>query len=290
MPGFTFVASISAIVYARAIAGPGRGRRLLQPRSGRRRGAHHAPDQGHHRRPHARRAGAARRAEGHRRPARHRAHRGLCPGLRCDVPGPGRRRHRHHRRLQLQRVQDHHLRRRRHDRHRRRGRCTRRLFAIHDQGHAPEPPRVEIRRAAVPGHELPDDRAVGRRAAGAGPQARPDPRPPPGEQGHRQVGDRRTCRGSGSGPSSTRKATSRPTSSSTLPDRRRSPQAVADELGSITLAASGWHVYANMEHLLERRTVSGQGLPVRLRVLRRARGRTIGPGCCPAPTPCSHDR
>ena len=37
--------------------------------------------------------------------------------------------------------------------------------------------------------------------------------------------------------------------------------AVAEELGSIPLAASGWHVYANMEHLLERRTVSGKGCP-----------------------------
>jgi 8-amino-3,8-dideoxy-alpha-D-manno-octulosonate transaminase len=36
---------------------------------------------------------------------------------------------------------------------------------------------------------------------------------------------------------------------------------VADELGSITLAASGWHVYANMEHLMEMRTVSGRGCP-----------------------------
>jgi 8-amino-3,8-dideoxy-alpha-D-manno-octulosonate transaminase len=37
--------------------------------------------------------------------------------------------------------------------------------------------------------------------------------------------------------------------------------AVADALGSITLDASGWHVYSNMEHLLERRTVSGRGCP-----------------------------
>jgi dTDP-4-amino-4,6-dideoxygalactose transaminase len=37
--------------------------------------------------------------------------------------------------------------------------------------------------------------------------------------------------------------------------------AVAEELGSITLASSGWHVYANMEHVLERRTVSGKGCP-----------------------------
>jgi dTDP-4-amino-4,6-dideoxygalactose transaminase len=38
-------------------------------------------------------------------------------------------------------------------------------------------------------------------------------------------------------------------------------RSVAAELGSITLAASGWHVYSNMEHLLERRTVSGRGCP-----------------------------
>jgi dTDP-4-amino-4,6-dideoxygalactose transaminase len=38
-------------------------------------------------------------------------------------------------------------------------------------------------------------------------------------------------------------------------------QAVAAELGSIPLSASGWHVYANMEHLLQKRTVSGKGCP-----------------------------
>jgi dTDP-4-amino-4,6-dideoxygalactose transaminase len=37
--------------------------------------------------------------------------------------------------------------------------------------------------------------------------------------------------------------------------------AVAGALGSITLDASGWHVYSNMEHLLERRTVSDRGCP-----------------------------
>jgi dTDP-4-amino-4,6-dideoxygalactose transaminase len=38
-------------------------------------------------------------------------------------------------------------------------------------------------------------------------------------------------------------------------------QAVTAELGSIPLAASGWHVYSNMEHLLQKRTVSGKGCP-----------------------------
>jgi dTDP-4-amino-4,6-dideoxygalactose transaminase len=36
---------------------------------------------------------------------------------------------------------------------------------------------------------------------------------------------------------------------------------VTGELPSISLAASGWHVYAHMEHLLERRTVTGRGCP-----------------------------
>ncbi len=36
---------------------------------------------------------------------------------------------------------------------------------------------------------------------------------------------------------------------------------VAAELGSITLAESGWHVYTHMEHLLEARTVTGAGCP-----------------------------
>jgi len=38
-------------------------------------------------------------------------------------------------------------------------------------------------------------------------------------------------------------------------------QAVADEVGSIRLSQSGWHVYSKMNHLLERRTVTGKGCP-----------------------------
>jgi dTDP-4-amino-4,6-dideoxygalactose transaminase len=37
--------------------------------------------------------------------------------------------------------------------------------------------------------------------------------------------------------------------------------AVAAEVGSITLDRSGWHVYSNMEHVLEQRTISGKGCP-----------------------------
>ncbi len=36
---------------------------------------------------------------------------------------------------------------------------------------------------------------------------------------------------------------------------------ITSELGSITLADSGWHVYNNMEHLLDRRTATGRGCP-----------------------------
>ena len=37
--------------------------------------------------------------------------------------------------------------------------------------------------------------------------------------------------------------------------------AVAHEVGSICLSESGWHVYSKMNHLLERRTVTGKGCP-----------------------------
>ena len=36
---------------------------------------------------------------------------------------------------------------------------------------------------------------------------------------------------------------------------------VAKEVGSITLSESGWHVYSKMNHLLEKRTVTGKGCP-----------------------------
>ena len=42
----------------------------------------------------------------------------------------------------------------------------------------------------------------------------------------------------------------------TLPDAATAA-AVAADLGTKTLSKSGWHVYANMEHLLQRRVVSG---------------------------------
>jgi dTDP-4-amino-4,6-dideoxygalactose transaminase len=37
--------------------------------------------------------------------------------------------------------------------------------------------------------------------------------------------------------------------------------AISAELGSRVLAGSGWHIYTNMEHLLEQRTASGRGCP-----------------------------
>jgi 8-amino-3,8-dideoxy-alpha-D-manno-octulosonate transaminase len=45
-----------------------------------------------------------------------------------------------------------------------------------------------------------------------------------------------------------------------LPDEA-SARAVAAELGTKVVADSGWHVYSNMEHILEKRTVTPQGCP-----------------------------
>jgi dTDP-4-amino-4,6-dideoxygalactose transaminase len=45
-----------------------------------------------------------------------------------------------------------------------------------------------------------------------------------------------------------------------FPDAERAA-AVTDALGSITLDHSGWHVYSHMENLLDQRTVTGRGCP-----------------------------
>jgi 8-amino-3,8-dideoxy-alpha-D-manno-octulosonate transaminase len=45
-----------------------------------------------------------------------------------------------------------------------------------------------------------------------------------------------------------------------LPDRE-SARKVGDELGSGVVADSGWHVYNNMEHVLEKKVVDGVGCP-----------------------------
>ena len=45
-----------------------------------------------------------------------------------------------------------------------------------------------------------------------------------------------------------------------FPDRETAAE-VTQRLGSITLDDSGWHVYSQMEHLLARRTVTGRGCP-----------------------------
>ena len=42
---------------------------------------------------------------------------------------------------------------------------------------------------------------------------------------------------------------------------KEAAEAVAKEVGSITLGTSGWHVYNHMDHVLSRRTVTGKGCP-----------------------------
>jgi len=45
-----------------------------------------------------------------------------------------------------------------------------------------------------------------------------------------------------------------------LPSKEMAQQ-VADEVGARTLSESGWHTYSRMNHLLEKRTVTGKGCP-----------------------------
>ncbi len=45
-----------------------------------------------------------------------------------------------------------------------------------------------------------------------------------------------------------------------LPSREMA-ESVADEVGSKTLSESGWHTYSRMNHLLEKRTITGKGCP-----------------------------
>ena len=49
-------------------------------------------------------------------------------------------------------------------------------------------------------------------------------------------------------------------------------EAVAAEVGSIRLSESGWHVYSHMNHVLERRTVTGKGCPFDCEHTDHARG------------------
>jgi dTDP-4-amino-4,6-dideoxygalactose transaminase len=57
-------------------------------------------------------------------------------------------------------------------------------------------------------------------------------------------------------------------------------RAVAGEVGSLTLDASGWHVYSRMTHLLERRTVTGKGCPFDCSCVSHPRGE-YRPGMLP---------
>ncbi len=82
--------------------------------------------------------------------------------------------------LQLQRVQDDHVRRWRHARHERRGALSPRLRHARP-GPQPQPAWRRGRQSPIPRPELPDDRARGRGAACPGPPDRPDPRSSAGE-------------------------------------------------------------------------------------------------------------
>jgi dTDP-4-amino-4,6-dideoxygalactose transaminase len=66
-------------------------------------------------------------------------------------------------------------------------------------------------------------------------------------------------------------------------------RAVAADLNSRVLAQSGWHIYSQMEHLLRQRTASMKGRPSSPTIRTRLRP-TTGRGCCRKPTTWSGGR
>ena len=65
-------------------------------------------------------------------------------------------------------------------------------------------------------------------------------------------------------------------------------QAIAKDLGTKVMAEAGWHVYSNMEQILEQRTITpGINAPSPARPTRRRGVRCgIGRGCSPGRMPC----
>ena len=135
-----------------------------------------------------------------------------------------------------------------------------RCFAMHDQGHAPDrleskyAPRpflgMNFRMTELSGAVL---RAQVRKLPAIVSHLRDEqgdrPGHPRGGAGHRLPDAARSGGRPGDAP---RRG----------PARRAEIAAdVAREVGSIQLSESGWHVYSKMNHLLERRTVTGKGCP-----------------------------
>ena len=163
-----------------------RGRRLVQRRSSRCRSADHAADQSHPRRAHARGAGAARLLKdvndrngsqliedsAQDFGATYQGQGAVASALPASIASTSTRPSRV---VTARMIVS------------RRGAVP---AVLRDPRPGPraEPTGVEVRGPPVPRPELPDDRAFRCRTAGAGPQARSDPRPPSREQGDREVG------------------------------------------------------------------------------------------------------
>ncbi len=132
--------------------------RQLQSRRGRRQSPHHAQDEGHHRGPPDRQPLRSSRAERLGRRAQVDFDRGLCPGVGRTVSRQADRQRRAHRLFLAARFQAHHLRRRRRGRQQRRA-LRQALAALRRQGRRP----AQLGRRAGVRHQLPHERAAGRR-------------------------------------------------------------------------------------------------------------------------------
>ena len=135
-----------------------------------------------------------------------------------------------------------------------------RCFAFHDQGHSPLRTGVEIGKRPLDRPRLPlhriaggrPDRPVARSCRGSSATCEPT-----------RSGTRRSspsCPASNSASSPTPRGTAATMLTVILPNEEIA-RAIAKDLGTKVAADAGWHVYSNMEQILEQRTVTPEKCP-----------------------------
>ena len=221
-----------------------------------------------------------------RGPARHRAHRGLCPGVRatpCKEPGVGSIGVAGG--ISFNVFKTIHVRRRRDGGHGPED-LYRKLFPFHDQGHMPLRNGSEVGARSMLGlnFRMTELSGAGPRRADA--QAGPDPRDAAGEQDPSQGADLRAAGGRRSRSCRTPRGHRHPTSWSSSP-RAEVARAVTTDLKSRVLSDSGWHIYTQMEHTPLAADRVQQGI-AHVNCTQFYPGRSsTGRACCPRPTTSS---
>ena len=159
VPGYTFVASISAVLAVGRHPHP-RGDRRVADHGSRRPGREdHRQDQGDHARAHAGKPLGHRRHHGRGPPAQAPRARGLLPGHGRLLQGQAHRDRREHRRVLAELHEDHHERRRR-PRHHRRHRALRARLRLPRPGAQAAAHGPRDRKAVDPRHQPADERAL----------------------------------------------------------------------------------------------------------------------------------